>query len=106
MQKEVDAVKERETELSEFMIANLSKSEDTGAAGLRYRAQIVMERVVHVKEWGAFHSWVRKNDRFDMLEKRISKVAVNDWLADADNATRMLPGCEAVNVPKVSVTKI
>lgn len=106
MDKEVEAVKARETEIREHIINNLSKSQDTGAAGLKYRAQIVMKRAVKVADWPVFHSWVRKNDRFDMLQKRLSDKAVADWMDDAQNAGRLLPGTEALNVPDVSITKI
>ena len=43
MEKEVEAVQARETEVKNFIIDNLSKSDDTGAAGKRFRAQIVMK---------------------------------------------------------------
>ncbi len=106
MEREVATVKARETEIREHIIANLSKSQDTGAAGLRYRAQIVTKRLIKVAEWGVFHAWVRKNDRFDMLQKRLAEKAAEDWLDDPANGGRMLPGCEAINIPDVSITKI
>ena len=106
MQKEVDAVKAKATLLREHIINNLSKSEDTGAAGLRYRVQVVTKRKLTVKEWGLLHSWIRKNDRFDMLQKRLAEKAAEDWCLDPDNAGRLLPGTEAINVPTLSLTKI
>lgn len=106
MDKEVEAIKARENEIREHIINNLSKSQDTGAAGLKYRAQIVVKRVVKVADWGVFHSWIRKNDRFDMLQKRISDKAAADWMDDPQNGNRPLPGTEVVNVPDVSITKI
>lgn len=103
MDKEAKAVKDRETEIREHIIANLGKSEDTGAAGKRYRAQIVVKDVVRVVDWGLLHSWIRKNDRFDMLQKRLGETAATDWIAEEK---RMLPGCEVIKVPDVSITKI
>lgn len=107
MAKEVERMQEREIEVREYIIANLSKSADTGAAGLKYRAQIVSKTVVRVSEeaggWGAFFSWVRKNDRFDMLQKRLSDKAVADWI---EENKRLLPGTESMTVPDVSITKI
>lgn len=103
MEKEVEAVKRRETEIREYIIDNLSKSADTGAAGLKYRAQIVVKDVVKVNDWGVLHAWIRKNDRFDMLQKRLSEKAAADWM---EEEKRLLPGTEVLKVPDVSVTKI
>lgn len=103
MEKEVEAVKARESEIKEHIIANLSKSDDTGAAGLRYRAQIITKTKFVVKEWPVLFSWIRKHDRFDMLQKRISDTAVADFV---EEEKRLLPGTERVQVPELSVTKI
>ncbi len=103
MDKEVAIVKKRESEIREHIISNLSKSEDTGASGLKYRAQIVLKRTYKVSEWGILYSWIRKNDRFDMLQKRLSEAAVGDFV---DQEGRPLPGTEVVQVPEVSIKKI
>lgn len=96
-------VKALENALKEHLIANLSKSDDTGIAGRKYRAQVVSARKIKVADWGVFHSWIRKNDRFDMLQKRIAETAASDWV---DTEKRMLPGTEIVNIPDLSVRKI
>lgn len=118
-EKAAEAVAAREREVREHLIASLDKSRaeggNTGAAGKRYRVQIKDKTVYTVKDWSIFHSWIRKNDRFDMLQKRLSDKAVADWveeqkiLADAQQdptLARLLPGTEKVLVPEVSVTKI
>lgn len=108
MEKEVKAIQARETEISNYLINELPKGGDTGAAGLRYRAQIVVKDVVRVAtdQWGILHSWIRKNDRFDMLQKRLNETAVDEWMQQEENKGRLLPGTELVKVPKVSITKI
>lgn len=103
MDKEVEKVKARETEIREHIINSLSKSEDTGAAGLRYRAQIVVEKTYKVDDWGVVWSWARKNDRMDIFQKRLNVTAAKDF-AEAEG--RPIPGTEVVNVPSVSITKI
>lgn len=103
MQKEVDAVAERESEVREHIINTLSSSADTGAAGLRYRAQIVKKTKFNIADWGVFCSFVRKNDRFDMLQKRLSEKAVADFV---EQEKREIPGTERIMVPEVSITKI
>lgn len=107
MEKEAEKVAAREKEIKEHIISNLSSGLDTGAAGLRYRAQIVKKEVPKISEeqggWGALYSWIRKNDRFDMLQKRLSDKAVMEF---RDTDKRMPPGTEVMLVPDVSITKI
>ena len=103
MEKEIEPFKAREAEVREFIIENLSKGADTGVAGKRYRAQIVSMLKVNVIDWGVVYAWIRKNDRFDMLQKRLADTAVKDWMEQED---RVLPGTEKLTVPEVSITKI
>ena len=103
MEKEVAPIKARETEIEDYIIANLSKSDDTGAAGKHHRAQIVTKRTYRVADWGILFSWIRKNDRFDLLQKRLSTKPVGEF---EETEGRIVPGCEAINVVDVSLTKI
>lgn len=102
MEKEVEAVKAREAQLKEHIINNLSKSDDTGAAGLRFRAQIVMKDVPRAMDWPKVHAYIQKTGRFDLLQKRLGEKAVMDMLND----NNPIPGVEVVHVPDVSITKI
>lgn len=102
MEKETKEVQARETELREYLINNLSKSDDTGAAGLRYRAQIVMKDVPRAADWPSIHGFVQKTGRFDLLQKRLGEKAVMDMVADG----QLIPGVEIVHIPDVSITKI
>jgi len=102
MDKHVATVKARETELREHIIANLSKSDDTGAAGKRYRAQIVMKEKPSLTDWSAFTAFVKKSGRFDLMQKRVADKAVKDlWEAGED-----VPGVERFNAIDVSIQKI
>lgn len=102
MQKEVDTVQKRESELREFIIENLSSGDDTGAAGLKYRAQIKIDIKPTVKDWDKVFDFIVENDRFDLLQKRVSDKAIKEiW---GENET--VPGIEKINVKTVSITKI
>lgn len=105
MEKEVEEVKARETEIQEHIIGMLSVGEDTGAAGLRYRAQVVVKRKPRLADWPIFWTWIRKNDYLGMVQRRINEKALEEWLAD--NPDRgAAPGTEMVQVKSLSVTKI
>jgi hypothetical protein len=102
MEKEAADIKARETEIQEHIINNLSKSDDTGAAGLRYRAQVKTEVKPQIADWAAFTAYVAENDRFDLVQKRLGEKAVGDlW-----EAGETVPGVAKVHVPKLSITKI
>lgn len=102
MQKLVDEVQAREREVREHIINNLSKSDDTGAAGKRYRAQIVTKLKPALKGWDEFTGYVSAEGRFDLLQKRINERAVLDML----EAGESVPGIEKFNAVDVSITKI
>ena len=102
MQKQVDAIQARETEVKEHIIASATVT-DAGAVGRRYIARVISKAKPQIADWGVFCSWVRKNDRFDCLQKRISEDAVKQTM---DAESRVLPGLQIVNVKDVSLTKV
>ena len=102
MQKHTDTVKERETEIREYIINNLSKSDDTGAAGKRYRAQIVRKVVPSVTDWTKLWDYVKKTGRFDLLQKRVSDTAVKDSWETGNE----IPGVDRFHAVEVSITKL
>lgn len=102
MKKETDAVEERERELKDHLINEIPKSEITGVAGKRFRAQIVKKDVPAAEDWKQIHAWVMQNERFDILQKRLADKAIKDMWEEGET----IPG--VVKFPKVdvSVTKI
>lgn len=105
MEKEVKDVKDRESQIREHIISNLSKSAkdgDSGASGLRFRAQIVTKEVPRAVDWTKIHAYVAEHNRFDLLQKRLGEKAVMDMIEDK----QAIPGIEVVIVPDVSITKI
>ena len=102
MQKEVEVIEAREKEIKEYIVANLSKSLDSGAAGLRYRAQIIKKVVPRIADWAALTAAIQATGRFDMLQKRLSDKAV----AGVWDEGGEVPGVERFNSIDVSITKI
>lgn len=105
MEKECEAIKARETEIQEHIIANLPKG-DTGASGLKYRAQVKSETKPQVSDekggWQAVGAYIAKNNRWDLLQKRLGEKAIQDLWDDGVD----VPGVAKVHVPKLSITKI
>lgn len=102
MEKRVDDVKAREAELKNHIIETLSASDDTGAAGQAYRAQIVVKPKPKIADWDAFTAWVAETKRFDCVQRRLGDRAVLDMI----EAGEIPPGVERVLVKDVSITKI
>lgn len=102
MKKRVEEVEAREKEVRDYIIANLSKSADTGAAGKRYRAQIRVKVKPTVEDWSKVHAFILETQRFDLLQKRLSEKAVEDTWEEGEE----IPGVGRFNAVDVSITKI
>lgn len=105
MEKECAAIKARESEIKESIIREMPKG-DTGASGLRYRAQITTTTKPQVSDdkggWPAVWAFIKKTDRFDLLQKRLGEKAIADMWENGEE----IPGVAKVHVPDVSITKI
>lgn len=104
MQKATNEMQARETELHEHMIRTLKASDDTGAAGKRYRAQVYTKvlPIVESADWPVLWAFIRKNNRFDLLHKRINDKAIQDMWEDGET----VPGVSRFRAKKLSITKI
>ncbi len=102
MQKDADYVKARETELRDHLIATLDASDDTGASGLRYHAKILRKTKPTAVSWNEIYDYVAENDRFDLLQRRLSDKAVMEIIDNGET----IPGVGKIIVKSVSITKI
>jgi hypothetical protein len=102
MQRQTDAIEAREKEVRAWIIDHASAT-DTTFGGQRYVAQVYKETEPTIQDWGVFCAWVRKNDRFDLLQKRLSTKAVDET---QETEGRILPGLTQIHVSKVSLTKL
>lgn len=96
-------LKAEEDRIKQHIIDNLKK-DDTGAAGKHHRVQVVRKWKprINPEQWGKFHAWVRKNNAFDLLQKRLSDDAVKERMA----AGKKIPGLEKFDYVDVSLTKV
>jgi uncharacterized lipoprotein YmbA len=102
IEKQAEALKSRETQLREHLIANLPKSEATGVAGQVARATIVTKIEPAVEDWDAFYKYVARTKSWDMLQRRISAPAIRArW-----EAKKVVGGVGTVTVTSVSLNKV
>jgi hypothetical protein len=102
MQKQVDALQARETELKNYILDTLPKSDATGASGKLARAQlnVVVEPVA--EDWLKIHRHIKRTGEFDLLNRALNRVAVRErW----ENG-KTIPGVGKFNNVKVSLTKL
>jgi GTP-binding protein EngB required for normal cell division len=104
LDKAAAAAKAEETALINHIIDKLDK-ESSGAAGKHHRVQVITKQKPQVKDWAAFYAYVKKNDAFDLLQRRIGEQAVMDRLEDPKNR-KGLPGVEMFQAVTVSLTKV
>jgi hypothetical protein len=77
---------------------------DTGlakASGMTATASITTEDIPFIKDWEAVHAYIKINDRFDLLQKRIGVVAWRDLFKDGI----LVPGTEPAVDTDISLTK-
>ena len=102
MDKQVEAMKARETELRQYLIDNLPVSEATGVAGKVARATIVTKDEPEVENWDSVWEYIRKNKAYDLVQKRISAVAIKERWGN----NKVIPGVGHRIVKSVSLNKV
>jgi hypothetical protein len=53
-------------------------------SGTFYKQEDILPRA---EDWGTFYEWIKENDAFDFLEKRIKKTEVKTYMEAHDNET-------------------
>jgi len=104
LDKVAEGVKARESELKNHLIDNIDSDNESGVMGRNYQATIKLDKRprMDAEFWPQFHAWIAENDRFDLLQKRLSDTAVMDLI----NSGVELPGIEKMTVKSVSVRKV
>lgn len=98
--KELRAKRDRlEAEMLRILNENNGEGIRT-ASGTFYRTEDVIPSGA---DWGAFYSWVKANDAFDALERRIKKTFISQYMEDNDGAVP--PGVNVFRRFKVNVRK-
>lgn len=97
----VDALDEKEKRLKAHIIDKLPATQ-RGVAGKVAKVLLTDKSVPRVTDWEAFYAWVKKKNRFDLLQRRLSEDEITKlWDAGIE-----VPGVEEFKVWSVSVTKI
>jgi hypothetical protein len=100
-QKTVDALKAQETEMRAQILDQLDAVGMAKASGY-FATCGVKESIEPVPEdWEMIHAYIRENNRFDLVQKRLSAPA---WRELRDSGL-LVPGTSAVTVRDLSLAK-
>lgn len=100
-QRKTDEAKSAEELVKALLIEKLQELGLAKASGSIATAGIKTVKIPRVIDWDQLYTWIRTNDRFDMLHKRISEVAWRDMISAGEN----IPGTESMDDIKLSLTK-
>ena len=101
MAKEVKELQVKESVAKAEVLKLLGESGLAKASGKLATAGITTEDVPYIKDWDEVYSYIKSNDRFDLLQKRIGVVAWRDLFKDGI----LVPGTEAAVDTDLSLTK-
>lgn len=100
--KVAGALKEQETLLKLSVIAALKKADIKSIGGTTYSTALTQEEKPTVKDWPKFYEFIKANDAFELLERRVSSSAVKERWEDG----KQVPGVDRFPVDKLSFTKL
>ena len=102
IQKQVEQLAAEESAIKEHIINTLPKSEASGVAGRVARVSVVTKVVPQVKDWEAFHKYVKRTGSFELMQRRLADAAIKErW-----DAGKEVPGVEHFNAVTVSINKV
>lgn len=102
LNKQVKDLKSEYDEIASEMIGQL---DEAGTSLMRTEfgtVSILESEVASVEDWDVFHKWIRKNDAFHMLIRRVNNAPYRETLALRKN--RKIPGVSTVKTRKLSLT--
>ena len=102
VEKEVAAMKSQETELRARIMEELDDVGLAKATGAVATAGIIQSIQPYVEDWEQVHAYVRANNRFDLLQKRLSAPA---WRSLIEEDGQLVPGTLVTEVRDISLTK-
>lgn len=99
--KRVDAMKEQERQMRAKIIELLDSVGLAKASGQLATCGITVILEPVVNDWDKVHEFIRENDRFDLLQKRLSVTAWREMYLE----NNLVPGTESMEVTDISLTK-
>ena len=97
-------VKEKQVDEAKAKLAVLKKLGEMGlekASGKLATAGVTTDTVPYIKDWDLIYGYIKENDRFDLIQKRIGVLAWRELFNDGI----LVPGTESAIDTDLSLTK-
>jgi hypothetical protein len=106
IQRQVDALKEKERAAEERVTEALKAANLTKGAGKRAAVSLSPKTVAQVDpaRWNEVFAWIADHEAFELLHKRINNGAFRERVADGDAGS--IPGIKAETVLDLSVRAV
>lgn len=101
-QRAVDDLRAQEREIEDELISTLGKDRLNKAAGKLASVSVQRKTVPSVVDWDKFYKYVKKENAFELLQKRVNISAARERWDDGED----LPGVEQYIDTKISLRKI
>jgi hypothetical protein len=95
-------MKARENEIEEYILARFAKQDIEGARGSTATATVSRMTVPQVTDWTKVHDYIVEHEAWDLMEKRMARLAYRDRL----EAGEVIPGTEPFVKVQLSLTRI
>lgn len=100
--KEVEAMEEEERAMKQQIIDYLKEQETTAIGGHQAVCTLKRKAKAVVEEWAQVYEYVKANDAWDLMYRRINDAAVKQRLEDGIE----VPGVGQIWVDELSVNKV
>ena len=102
IEAQANEVLKKEAQVREFIINNLPKQEASGVRGRVAQVRIEKKDVATAENWAKIQDYIRKNDAFDLMQRRLNDAAVKARWEEG----KKIPGVKKFSVVTVSCTKL
>lgn len=100
-QREVDALDETIKELEHGIMGAMDSAGVAMASGTKARVVIKEDAQPSVKDWDALYAYIKANDAFFLLQRRVSATAFREA-----TKSEPVPGIQSVTTRSLSITSI
>jgi hypothetical protein len=98
-QKEVDDMKVQASQMQKELITALEDSGTERMDSALGSVTLKQDTVCHVTNWPKFYGYIKKNNAFELLQKRVGQSAYTEYL----EAGERIPGTEKMNKKKLTI---
>jgi hypothetical protein len=102
LDKKSKELKERETNLKNYIADFLRKNKMSAVGGTHIIATYVRKPKAIAENWSTLYDFIVQNEAFDILQRRLHEGAIKDRLEQGES----IPGLGTIWIDDISVSKV